>query len=940
MALRPWREIIQPHPDVASGRYRQAEFAADLAQVLAGKAEAEYQDPAEFFRRTYLTPGMTQLITGAIERLQGRGGDPTVQLETAFGGGKTHSMLALFHLFGGKAKAADLPGIPEVLKAAGTDELPTARIAVLAGTALSPSKARKHKALSKQQVRTLWGEMAVQIGGADGYELVRAADESGTAPAQELDELFARFGPCLILIDELVAYARNIYGVSGLPGGSFDSNLTFVQNLTEAAKRSGTSLVVATIPASDIEIGGEGGQAALERIQHTFDRLSVPRASVEAEEGFQIVRRRLFAPDFDEGAKETACAAFSQMYAQSSGDFPQQSREGAYLERLRGAFPIHPEVFDRLYDDWATLERFQKTRGLLRLLAAAIHELWVRGDQSYLIMPGSLPLDAPRVRDELTRYLSDGWNGVVDADVDGERSEPRALDEANPRLGGIMAARRVARTIFLGSAPSVREQRVRGIEDVRVRLGVVQPGESVAVFNDALATLNNRLTHLYTDNLRYWYDLPPNLRRTVEDRAGRLDYERDVLPELERRLCAIRDRGDFRAVHACPVNSGDVPDEQSARLVVLPPGAGHKAGQATSKALKAVEEVLQKRGNADRHFRNMLAFAAPDRDLMISVEQETRRYLAWKSVVGDADALNLDGHQRRQAAQNEQRSGQTVDVRLQEAYCWLLVPYQEAEPGQEPKPLSWEIVRMPGNHENHVVRASKKLRAAEQLVTKWSPALLKMELDRWMWRDAPHVSLSQVWSYLSTYCYLPRLRDSDVLLEAVKEGLRSRDFFGYAASVDESGRYLGLRIGGGTGSIYLDNQSVLIKPEVALRQKETEAAAVGETGGATAGVGAATTAVSDTGAGTAAEGGTAVTTARVLRRFHGAVELDATRVGRDAGRIAEEVVQHLAGLVGADVKVTLEIEAEIPDGAPDNVVRTVTENCRTLGFEAQGFEER
>ncbi len=933
MALKPWRDLIQPHPDVASGRYRQAEFVADLEQVRKGKAEAEYQDAAEFYRRTYLTPGMVQLISGAIERLQGRGGDPAVQLETAFGGGKTHSMLALYHAFRGKAKADDLLGIPDILKAAGADELPVARIAVLVGTALSPSRLRKHKVLGKQQVRTLWGEMAVQIGGAEGYELVRAADESGTAPAEELDDLFARFGPCLILIDELVAYARNIYGVSGLPGGSFDSNLTFVQNLTEAVRRSGTSIVVATIPASDIEIGAEGGRAALERIQHTFDRLSVPRASVEAEEGFEIVRRRLFGPVHDEPGKEATCAAFSEMYAQGGGDFPQQSREGPYLDRMRRAFPIHPEIFDRLYDDWSMLERFQKVRGVLRLLAAAIHELWVRGDTSYLVMPGMLLLDAPRVRDELTRYLPEGWNGVVDSDVDGERSEPRALDEANPRLGAVMAARRVARTIFMGSAPSVREQRVRGIEDVRVRLGVVQPGEQVAVFNDALATLNNRLTHLYTDNLRYWYDLPPNLRRTVEDRASRLEWDRDVLPELERRLRAIRDRGDFRAVHVCPP-SADVPDEQTARLVVLSPASGHKLDQSDSKALAAASEILEKRGTGLRQYRNMLLFAAPDRDSMISVEQETRRYLAWKSVVED-EGLDLSTQQRKQADEQHKRSDQTVSVRLQEAYCWLLVPTQEAEPGKEPKPLTMEIIRMPGSNESHVIRASKKLRAAEQLITKWSPALLRMELDRWLWTDSPHVGMAKVWADLCKYCYFPRLRDADVLLQTVREGLRSRDFFGYAGRVDESGQYLGLQIGGTTGSVYIDNQSVLVKPEVALQQAEAEAASAAAQAGVPTPAGEAATAEGGAPAAPIAEADGAI----APRRFHGSVKLDATRVGRDAGRIAEEVIQHLAGLVSADVKVTLEIEANIPDGAPDHVVRTVTENCRTLQFTSQGFEE-
>ncbi len=204
-----------------------------------------------------------------------------------------------------------------------------------------------------------------------------------------------------------------------------------------------------------------------------------------------------------------------------------------------------------------------------------------------------------------------------------------------------------------------------------------------------------------------------------------------------------------------------------------------------------------------------------------------------------------------------------------------------------------------------------------------------------MWKDADYVGLAQVWDYLCRYCYLPRLQDSDVLLGAVGDGIKTRDYFGYAGRVDEGGEYLGLQIGG-TASVYLDNQSVLVKPDVALKQKE----AMSEPRGATSGAGGTATVGGTTGSGASTEGGTVVAPARVLRRFHGAVELDATRVGRDAGRIAEEVIQHLAGLVGADVKVSLEIEAEIPDGAPDNVVQTVSENCGTLGFTTHGFEER
>jgi predicted AAA+ superfamily ATPase len=942
MNSKPWRDVVTPHQDVARGRYRQAEFAADLAQVLSGRAEPEYQDPVEFYQRTYITDGMKSLLVAGLERVSKKGGEPVVQLKTAFGGGKTHTMLSLYHLLGGNAPADRLSGVKEILKTANIDSLPKASLAVLVGTALDPTKPRKHPSLKGKEVRTLWGEMAAQIGGIEGYALVESADTSGVAPgADTLVEFFDEFGPCVILIDELVAYARNIYGATGLPAGSFDSNMTFVQSLTEAVKRSRRSLVVATIPESNIEIGGEAGKATLDRLENTFGRLEAVWKPVGALEGFEIVRRRLFSPIKDETARDEVCSAFSRMYADGGTDFPQECKEGTYLERLRAAYPIHPDVFDRLYDDWSTLERFQKTRGVLRLMAAAIHELWVRGDKSLLILPGSIPVEAQKVRDELTRYLPDGWNTVVDKDVDGDRSEPYRIDNQNPRLGQVMAARRVARTIFLGSAPSVRDQRVRGIEDVRIRLGVVQPGESIAVFNDALARLLDRLTHLYGGNRRFWYDLPPNLRRTVEDRASRLEAA-EVEAEIERRLRGVadsergrrreRDQDLFRGIHTCPAGSGDVPDEQEARLVVLSPTRGHKNNRKDSPALDAAAEILERRGTAARQFRNMLVFVCPDEELTESLSQEVRRFLGWKSIVGDAEALNLDAHQRRLATESQSRSDETVQVRLHEAYCWLLVPTQEGT-----GPIAWEATRIAGGNETYIAKASKKLRSAEQIITRWSPALLKMELGRWLWNDQPHIELKKLWEYFTSYCYLPRLRDSEVLLDAIREGIRGRDYFGYAMSVGQQGRYEGLQFGSAGGTVYLDATSALVRPEVAQQQAMAEQPAQ-----ATPYQPAAQGQSAAAGAGQVAEpslGADSWPTATLPTRFHGSVALDAARIGRDAGRIAEEVVQHLNGLMNAKVQVTLEIHADVPEGVPDNAVRTITENCRTLRFKSHGFEK-
>src|SRR3989338_1799796 len=200
--------------------------------------------------------------------------------------------------------------------------------------------------------------------------------------------------------------------------------MTFVQNLTEATKRSNCSTVIASIPESNIEIGGEGGTAALARIEHTFGRLEAVWKPVKANESFEIIRRRLFEPVNDEKSKEEVCKAFSKMYTKESDNFPSECKETQYLERLKEGYPIHPEVFDRLYDDWSTLEKFQRTRGVLRLMAGVIHKLWITGDKSMLIMAGSLPLDDNNVRNELTKYIGDEWNAIVDSDVDGDRSEP------------------------------------------------------------------------------------------------------------------------------------------------------------------------------------------------------------------------------------------------------------------------------------------------------------------------------------------------------------------------------------------------------------------------------------------------------------------------------------------------------------------------------------
>ena len=238
-SLPSWRDVMQPHPDVAQGRYSQAEFAADLAQVAAGKADVEYQDPVEFFNRTYVTEGMKGLLVQSLQRVSGLGGEPVIQLKTAFGGGKTHSMLALYHLLRGKMRLESVRDtVGPVLAAAGLDALPSVPVAVVVGTYLNPAQSHRPAQLPGVTVNTVWGDIAAQLAIATGkpelYRHVKAADAKHVSPGSAaLRDLFDECGPCLVLMDELVAYAKKLPQTDGvMPAGTIDNFVTFVQELT------------------------------------------------------------------------------------------------------------------------------------------------------------------------------------------------------------------------------------------------------------------------------------------------------------------------------------------------------------------------------------------------------------------------------------------------------------------------------------------------------------------------------------------------------------------------------------------------------------------------------------------------------------------------------------------------------------------------------------
>ena len=450
------------------------------------------------------------------------------------------------------------------------------------------------------------------------------------------------------------------------------------------------------------------------------------------------------------------------------------------------------------------------------------------------------------------------------------------------------------------------------------------------------STTGCQATYLYQDGPRYWYDTRPTVTKLAEDRAEQLRRDPDRVAQAigERLREAVRETGGFSRIHVAPRSGHDVPDERETRLVVF--GVDHPYRRETGSAAEAAAAaILESRGTTPRLYRNTLVFLAPDQTRLQDLDEAVRLHRAWESILAEREALDLSPHQVRQAETRRDAAAEAVTARLPETYQWLLTPAQK-EPAD---PVVWEAARLTGQGAL-AARAARRLKSDDLLAASFAGTRLRMELDRVpLWdRDHDHVAVRQVVEYFASHLYLPRLQDPSVLLRAVADGVGlltwEAESFGCADDFDaEAGRYRGLRGGQMIALADAEAAGVLVKPAAARRQMDAEKpAAPSGPGGDPAGGSATPPPEPGGGSDDGPE------TDPHPTRFHGCVTLDATRAGRDASQVADEVISHLAGLVGANVRVTLEIAAEIPDGAPDHVVRTVTENSRTLKFDSHGFE--
>ncbi len=828
--LTPWRDVIRPNNDVIEGTFRKSEFAADLQEVFEGKAKTEeYGETDVFFNQTYITPGLRELLINTLKRLAGKGGDPVIQLKTGFGGGKTHSLIALYHLIDGANILRELSidgeyarlrqEIDEIMSEAEWDpNTPiNANVSVLVGTYLSTTDSDETK--QGDPLNTLWGKMAEQLGGQDAYDFIRDAALKGISPGgKQLDDLFEYVGPSVILIDELVAYVRNV-------DADVQARLyTFIQTLTHSIKRSKNVVLVATLPEGKTQAGGQVGVTVLDELEEILKRVDAVSIPLEVDNAFEVVRRRLFGPVLDETERDQTCEAFRKIYHNSRSEYPEGVNDQQYLQRLKTCYPIHPEIFDRLFQDWSVIPGFQKTRGVLRIMATYISRLYREQDQSLLIMPANLPLEDPALADEFTRLLAQSggnWAPVVQ-EVDSHGSRTDEIDRKSTvfvNVGG--AARRIARTVFFGSATGGA---FKGITTRQIHLGVVEPGQTVSTYNDALGRMTGNLYYLYNLDDRYYFHTQENLNKVALDRADQYTDE-DVYSEIISRL--ERAVGRVPTVKVCPTSPSMVEDSEDIQYVILPPQASLASREKDDDtAHPTALNILKYSGDDEKQriFKNTLLFITAKRDDIRELRNLVKNYLAWNSIRNGDDrhsALrNLEGTRFDQTTENLESAEDSVSTTLFKAYRWGLVPTQNNPQKSE---YDFSDVTTKTDNLNIVPRMRDQFIADDTVIKEIAPSVFAEKLQQYIWSNSAyqeHIEIAKLWELMAQNVYMPRLRDRGVLSTCIKEGVLTGTF-GFAHAYTD-GDYVNFRFEENVGALRIEKgtTAILINPELARIIKE------------------------------------------------------------------------------------------------------------------------
>jgi hypothetical protein len=791
--LSPWWHVAMPHRDIREGRLDLKVFAVDLAQVVEGEAASDYRDPETFFRRTYLTRGLRDTLVGVLRRLAGRDdGVAITQMATVFGGGKTHTLLALYHVVADPAGVAHLEGIAQLLAEAGLVSVPDSHIAAVDCAHISPSLPRTVP--EGFTLHTLWGEIAYRLAGAAGYALIRQSDEDHVAPgSQALEDLFRLTGPALILIDETLSYITKASGIPVGDGYLSDQALEFLLELTRAVNASANVALVLTMTSSQQEQIGEAAVHAAQEIDtaiRIMKRTRQVEVSAEREELYEILKRRLFDTDPAqiEAQARGVAQAYWDYYRTHPNDFPQEAQGPEYRDLMVRAYPFHPALIEVLRDRWGSIGGFQRTRGVLRLLALVIGDLYKRKDACPLIQPGHVNLDNGKIRAELLEYVDNkgGYESAIFSDIGGtEESKAPYLDHVT---GGDYArygiATGLATSIFMYSH-SGATQRASAAERPQLWLAMLQPAIVPALAADALDKLQRKLWYLEVREGTYRVDSQPNLNQMLITRVDAIRQEPELAWERVRRAVEeVVGQRPFPALTIWPEKPEHVPNRRTLTLVVLDTKHAWGAGEGAEKKVRAfIEQILGSAGSTFRQFKNTVVFALPTAEGVRVMQEAAEMLLALEAIDRQYRSGGLSETQTDQLRSQLDTARKALPAAVWGAYTVAIAPAGTAG-GEATLWVKQEFGfpgYRPGEH-SVAERVWKRLLDEQRLLTQLDPRLVS-EGKGEQWRLWPAedgcINVAVLWDYFCRFPYLPMLTGPEALQSTIAWGVQ-RGLFAYA----------------------------------------------------------------------------------------------------------------------------------------------------------------
>jgi Protein of unknown function (DUF499) len=662
MALKPWHKVISPREDLREGKPLDAsEFAVHLDQVRDGRAPKVYQSPKEFFERTFMTKSLGALASEVVRRLSGLHVEtsPVFNLSTQFGGGKTHSLLCLYHLAHGGADAATWTGVRGILETARVEQVPEANVAVFVGTEFDSISGRGGSDGTPLR-KTPWGEIAFQLGGAEMLGLLTEHERTLTAPGGDvISKMLPEGKPTLILMDELMNYASRARK-SGLGAQLYN----FLHNLSEAARGRKNVVLAVSIPASELEMTADD-QSDFERFKKLLDRLGKAVMMSAETETSEIIRRRLFEWEGVPHDAKATIREYADWVEEHRNEVPTWFPVDTAYKAVEATYPFHPTALSVFERKWQALPRFQQTRGVLRLLALWVSRAYVEGykgnEKDALISLGTAPLDDPLFRAAVFEQLGEQrLEAAVTTDVAG-RPEAHALRldrEATDAVKKSRLHRKVATTILFESNGGQQ----KGTASVpEIRLSVGEPGVDLGSVEQCLEALGEACYYLHAEKGGYRFGFKANLNKLLADRRASV-----APPKIDEQVrTAIRDefvKGSGIERIYFPEKTSDLPDRAMLVLAVMGPDRALRE----PGTLSLLETMAREHGQSARVFKSAVLWSVAEDTGVL--RDEARKLLAWEDILGDKDELKLDEPQVKQLKEQVTKSRSYIREAVWQAY--------------------------------------------------------------------------------------------------------------------------------------------------------------------------------------------------------------------------------------------------------------------------------